>query len=186
MESIANDGSWATIRARAIENLSHVLRCAYCKEDGATDAGPDGRPWSIDHVIPKFYGGTDSPANLVKCCHRCNSKKHTKTSPEWTPDDDVFTASGMLYGEVKNQPINREIHPESFTGLEAYLGHVARLDQRIAELERELDMQLEWREHAEKYIWNVGRALRDIEEVAYFAKPKVQISYNPSNDRTFK
>ena len=181
MKSIANDSSWPTVRAKAMDNLCHVLRCAYCKQDGTTDFGPDGRPWSIDHVIPKFHGGTDSLTNLVKCCHRCNSKKHTKTSEEWTPDDDVFTASGLLYGEVKQAGVETNVGQPQF-GLQPFLYHLERLELRIAELEGEIGRQMEWRKEAEKYIWNVGCALRDVEQIAYFAKPQIEISYNPSTD----
>jgi 5-methylcytosine-specific restriction endonuclease McrA len=33
---------------------------------------------TIDHVIPKAWGGIDKEDNLVTCCHRCNMQKGCK------------------------------------------------------------------------------------------------------------
>jgi hypothetical protein len=30
---------------------------------------------TIDHVVPKVFGGNDSFANLVPCCYQCNQRK---------------------------------------------------------------------------------------------------------------
>jgi 5-methylcytosine-specific restriction endonuclease McrA len=51
-------------------------RCGYCKRAAAT----------VDHVLPRSRGGTDSWANLVACCLRCNGKKGNRTPEEmgWT------------------------------------------------------------------------------------------------------
>jgi 5-methylcytosine-specific restriction endonuclease McrA len=47
--------------------------CQYC---GAT-----GKDLTIDHVIPKRYGGGMHWENLVTCCRRCNTRKGDK-APE--------------------------------------------------------------------------------------------------------
>ncbi len=49
-------------------------RCQYC---GKWE--PD---LTIDHVIPKNRGGTESWENLVACCHKCNSFKGNRTPEE--------------------------------------------------------------------------------------------------------
>lgn len=42
--------------------------CVYCEsEDDMT----------VDHIIPRRYGGTDQPRNLVPACRSCNSRKGT-------------------------------------------------------------------------------------------------------------
>lgn len=46
-------------------------KCEYC-EISETDAGG---LLTIDHYKPQTKGGTDSPENLVYCCHRCNLYK---------------------------------------------------------------------------------------------------------------
>jgi hypothetical protein len=48
--------------------------CKYCGKDGleSLDSWHDS---VIDHVIPRKYGGTDDPDNLVTSCHYCNAIK---------------------------------------------------------------------------------------------------------------
>ena len=46
-------------------------RCVYC---GATHL-----PLTIDHVVPKVRGGTDTWDNLVCCCTKCNNLKGDRT-----------------------------------------------------------------------------------------------------------
>lgn len=45
--------------------------CQYC--------GKKGPQLTVDHVIPKNFGGKDSWDNLVCACQRCNSRKGNKT-----------------------------------------------------------------------------------------------------------
>lgn len=46
-------------------------RCQYC--------GTMKGPMTVDHLVPKTMGGTDSWDNLVCCCPRCNNKKGDRT-----------------------------------------------------------------------------------------------------------
>ena len=47
-------------------------QCQYC----------GGRAATIDHVIPKSRGGSNSPGNLVAACGRCNGLKGNRTPDE--------------------------------------------------------------------------------------------------------
>lgn len=47
-------------------------RCAYCASPANT----------IDHVIPKSRGGSDTWDNLVACCFKCNNIKSDRTPQE--------------------------------------------------------------------------------------------------------
>ncbi|HFE52841.1 MAG TPA: HNH endonuclease [Bacteroidetes bacterium] len=49
-------------------------QCQYC--------GTRTGPFTVDHVIPKDRGGTDSWENLVCACVRCNSRKGNRTPEE--------------------------------------------------------------------------------------------------------
>ncbi len=49
------------------------FRCQYC--------GTTRGPFTVDHVIPKVRGGSDSWDNLVCACVRCNNRKGDR-SPE--------------------------------------------------------------------------------------------------------
>ncbi len=45
--------------------------CCYC--------GSTRGPMTVDHIVPKNLGGTDSWENLVCACDRCNNKKKNQT-----------------------------------------------------------------------------------------------------------
>lgn len=47
-------------------------RCAYCGRGAAT----------VDHVLPRSRGGSDTWDNLVACCIRCNNQKGDRTPTE--------------------------------------------------------------------------------------------------------
>ncbi|HPO63646.1 MAG TPA: HNH endonuclease [Candidatus Kapabacteria bacterium] len=49
-------------------------RCQYC--------GKRDIEMTIDHIIPKSRGGTDSWENLVTACKHCNNKKGNRTPEE--------------------------------------------------------------------------------------------------------
>ena len=46
-------------------------RCQYC--------GTSHAPMTVDHIVPKIYGGQDSWENLVSACIYCNNKKGDRT-----------------------------------------------------------------------------------------------------------
>ncbi|CAN1209907.1 HNH nuclease domain-containing protein [Tumidithrix helvetica PCC 7403] len=47
--------------------------------------------FTIDHILPKSQGGTDSLDNLALACFHCNRKKYTKNSAI-DPDTGIETA----------------------------------------------------------------------------------------------
>lgn len=49
-------------------------KCVYC--------GRGDLPLTVDHVLPKARGGTDSWENLVCACTVCNNKKGDRTPQE--------------------------------------------------------------------------------------------------------
>ncbi len=49
-------------------------RCQYC--------GTTRSPLTVDHVVPRDHGGTDSWENLVCACVRCNTRKGNRTPEE--------------------------------------------------------------------------------------------------------
>ncbi|MDA8054147.1 MAG: HNH endonuclease signature motif containing protein [Thermoplasmatales archaeon] len=50
--------------------------CDYCGEKVTEDTA------TLDHIVPRSKGGTDSKDNLVTCCFECNSIKSGKTLEE--------------------------------------------------------------------------------------------------------
>jgi hypothetical protein len=59
--------------------------CEYCKRASVSkDLDPDGKPWNIDRVVPRFRGGVYSPDNVTLACRACNAKKRAKDAPPGT------------------------------------------------------------------------------------------------------
>lgn len=57
---------------------AHNYRCHYCNRfAGSVDAGPDGKPWHVEHMNALATGGEDAEENLTLACERCNSLKGT-------------------------------------------------------------------------------------------------------------
>jgi hypothetical protein len=65
---------WSTETMQAFVR-AHRATCAYCLRSGSEDRGPDGRPWTKDHVQARSRGGPDDIDNLVLCCQACNASK---------------------------------------------------------------------------------------------------------------
>lgn len=61
--------------------MKNGARCVYC---GATDE------LSVDHLIPRYKGGTDNAENLVCCCKSCNSSKGKKDMLLWYKERGIF------------------------------------------------------------------------------------------------
>lgn len=58
----------ATAKRRVLERDQGL--CRYCGKSPAT---------TVDHVIPRSKGGSDSDRNLVGACAPCNTKKRDRT-----------------------------------------------------------------------------------------------------------
>jgi hypothetical protein len=65
-----------TVTPKQIKRILEERKsCPYC-------GGPIGKA-EIDHMDPISKGGLHSISNIIGCCHRCNSEKHTKSFVEW-------------------------------------------------------------------------------------------------------
>lgn len=65
---------WEAVLSRVNIFKRDHYKCQYC---GAT-----GVPLTVDHVIPKVRGGSDSWTNLVTACIHCNNRKGDRTLRE--------------------------------------------------------------------------------------------------------
>lgn len=76
--------------------------CQYCGKDC------DRNELTVDHVIPKSKGGSNSWTNLVTCCKDCNNKKgdlsceQAKMFPKWKPREITDFDLKKLYFESHN------------------------------------------------------------------------------------
>lgn len=74
-------------------------KCWYCGvkliSPGQATTPNDPRVRSLDHVVPKFFGGVTKEENLVYACRDCNNEKG------WQPPDIVVAI--MLAERNKEQ-----------------------------------------------------------------------------------
>jgi len=62
-------------------------RCAYCGE--LLSQG-----WQVDHIYPKYRGGSDDESNLNPACRPCNNRKATFTVDEFR--EELLKGVGRL------------------------------------------------------------------------------------------
>ena len=63
-------------RTKVVLNRKNIIKrdyhtCQYC--------GKKNLPMTVDHIIPKQFGGDDSWTNLICACIKCNNKKGNRT-----------------------------------------------------------------------------------------------------------
>lgn len=75
LDMLAHRTSGTHRRYRSLVSQRDGDVCRYC---GVSDT-----PLTLDHVIPRSRGGSDSPMNLVLACRPCNSSKGARTPAEW-------------------------------------------------------------------------------------------------------
>jgi len=71
------DKGFANRKAAVLFRDSYV--CQYC----GINCIEAGRIATVDHIIPKSRGGTDTFLNLVTACYECNMKKGKRTAEEF-------------------------------------------------------------------------------------------------------
>ena len=71
-------------------------RCVYCGSQ---------KQLTIDHVIPKSRGGTNSWTNLVTCCNKCNVIKADRTPTEAGMQLIVTPYEPEIFSNILNNTI---------------------------------------------------------------------------------
>lgn len=75
-----------------VRAIKAVGRCHYC---GAAEGTGAFKDLGLDHVIPLHAGGENSRANLVACCHPCNSSKFRSDVPgRWSRETEACRDCG--------------------------------------------------------------------------------------------
>lgn len=68
-----------TARRKAVHKKSKGL-CTYCHKRLKVSQT------TIDHIIPRSKGGSNTMSNLAACCYNCNQAKGDRTVAEWIED----------------------------------------------------------------------------------------------------
>ena len=65
--------NWLRVEKRLAIYLRDGLVCCYC------GASVEDTKLTLDHLMPHSQGGTNDAANLITCCHRCNSSRGNRS-----------------------------------------------------------------------------------------------------------
>ncbi|WP_170833518.1 RHS repeat-associated core domain-containing protein [Litoreibacter albidus] len=76
LEAWGHNASWSKHRKSVYQDCGG--KCSYCGIQtvfSGPRTGPRKDRFSLDHVIPRKWGGSDDKSNLIGCCVSCNSKR---------------------------------------------------------------------------------------------------------------
>jgi len=80
-KELKSDPSCPPVLRKAVI-VSFAMTCEYCKRStDSKDYDPDGKPWTIDRVVPGKRNGIYSPDNVTLACRACNNKKRANPAP---------------------------------------------------------------------------------------------------------
>ncbi len=78
--------------------------CFYC--DDPMKIGVNNK--TVDHIVPKWLGGTNHEKNKVKCCYKCNTMKANMLPKHWAEIIEWFLIPRTKRPEDKDRL--RKIH----------------------------------------------------------------------------
>jgi 5-methylcytosine-specific restriction endonuclease McrA len=94
-------GCWIRPAKRLAIYVRDGFTCAYCGTDLRNAAPADV---TLDHLLPRSTGGSNSPTNLITCCRSCNSSRQDK------PWVDYATGGARdRIEQLRNSPLNIEL-----------------------------------------------------------------------------
>jgi 5-methylcytosine-specific restriction endonuclease McrA len=65
-------------RRASVARRDCAPRCIYCLRHFTPY-----NPATVDHIVPRYYGGTDHRCNLIPACRECNHRKGAQTLAEF-------------------------------------------------------------------------------------------------------
>lgn len=71
---------WRKLRKLVLKRASYLCQCSECKRHGRVRIATE-----VDHIVPKFKGGTDELSNLQainRDCHKSKTKVETGARPK--------------------------------------------------------------------------------------------------------
>lgn len=95
--------NWIRKERRLAIYIRDGLACCYC---GAS-VEEDGVKLTLDHLVPRSKDGSNGNANLITCCHRCNSSRGNRRWQSFAEDvarylDHGVTAEAIV-SHIKRQ-----------------------------------------------------------------------------------
>jgi hypothetical protein len=90
--------NWLQPAKRIALYLRDGLACVYC-ESGIED----GAKLTLDHLVAHADGGSNHEANLVTCCHKCNSSRGSRDVAEFAEKVAGYLNHGAQATDILTQ-----------------------------------------------------------------------------------
>ena len=94
-------GKWIRPERRLAIHLRDDFTCAYCGRHLKNDRPGDV---TLDHLVPRCYGGKNDSGNLVTACKRCNSSRQEKPWQDYATGGAIHRILGLV-----QMPVNLEL-----------------------------------------------------------------------------
>jgi 5-methylcytosine-specific restriction endonuclease McrA len=141
-------------------------KCHWCGHPTRLVAGDALDQATVDHVIPRYKGGTNDEENLVSACHACNARRNS--------EDMKGLPEGSLLGKFQKQVTKTLKQPKrvSLTGDEkrAILAKIAATPTHFEPIEVIRDQ----RDQALKAVIDLRQELEDSQEVVAYLEDQVK------------
>jgi len=141
-------------------------KCHWCGCPTRLVAGDSSDQATVDHVLPRYKGGTNDEENLVSACHACNARRNS--------EDMKGLPEGSLLSKPRKQVTKMLKQPErvSLTGDEkrTILAKIAATPTHFEPIEVVRDQ----RDQALKAITNLRQKLEDSQEVVTYLEGKLK------------
>ena len=92
---------WIRKETRLAIYIRDRFSCLYCGKDLRSG---DFQDVTLDHLVPRSFGGHNRPSNLVTSCKRCNCSRKDKPWREYAPGYSVIRIQ-----RAKRRKLNRKL-----------------------------------------------------------------------------
>jgi len=99
-----NTSQWIRVETRLAIYLRDGLGCVYCGVDWSVFG------LSLDHIVPRHEGGTNSPTNLVTSCHSCNREKEALKDNLEAMARSLGKSGSWLRRRIHEQAVKPSLH----------------------------------------------------------------------------
>jgi 5-methylcytosine-specific restriction endonuclease McrA len=94
-------GCWIRKEKRLAIYIRDNFKCVYCGKDLRNVSAND---ITLDHLVPKSYGGSNSEINLITACKSCNCGRGNKAYYQYATKGAVERIESQI-----QQPLNMKL-----------------------------------------------------------------------------
>lgn len=93
---------WCRNEKRLAIYLRDGLACIYCGL-----GVEDGVKFTLDHIQPYSYGGSNHESNLITACHTCNSSRGNRSVQDFSTGVAMYRNHGLTAQQILDHIADR-------------------------------------------------------------------------------